>query len=211
MRLYTKLPVYLFGLFILVGMSCNRHREKDAVTLDSIRPHSKQKKDQNNSSKQPDTLSKYVNYYANDSAALQIASLMLDSSNGLHFMDRFSTNRRKWILQDSNEVVFHYKQWLFKDSSACLEAFYNWLDQAGWQKESVKLLEGSIFGARHQLIIVADKELLFIEAPRHINFNKWLLWYRGTDPDKRILYALYSQPKKRTKWFKYTNNKMTAL
>ena len=144
MRAFTKLPVYLFGLTFLVVISCNQHQEKDAITLDSIRPHSSKKYVQNSAGDQQDTLRKYVNYYANDSAFMQISKVRLDSTPALHFIDRFSATRQKWILQDSNNVFYQYKQWHFKDSSACLEAFYNWLDQAGRQKESVKLLEGSI-------------------------------------------------------------------
>lgn len=211
MRAFTKLPAYLFGLMILVVVCCDQHQEKDAVTLDSIRPHSSKKRLQNSAGEQKDTLRKYVNYYANDSAFMQISNVRLDSTPTLHFIDRFSVTRQKWILKDSNNVSFQYKQWHFKDSSACLEAFYNWLDQAGRQKESIKLVEGSISSSNYELIIVGQQEVLFVEAPRHFNYNKWLLWYIGTKDYLPIKYALYVQPKKRTKWFKYINNKIKAL
>ena len=211
MRAFTKLPVYLFGLTFLVVISCNQHQEKDAITLDSIRPHSSKKYVQNSAGDQQDTLRKYVNYYANDSAFMQISKVRLDSTPALHFIDRFSATRQKWILQDSNNVFYQYKQWHFKDSSACLEAFYNWLDQAGRQKESVKLFEGSISSANYELIIVGQQEVLFIEAPRNFNHKNWLLWYSGTKDYFPIKYALYVQPKKRTKWFKCTNNQIEAL
>ena len=162
MRAFTKLPVYLLGLTFLVVISCNQHQEKDAITLDSIRPHSSKKYVQNSAGDQQDTLRKYVNYYANDSAFMQISKVRLDSTPALHFIDRFSATRQKWILQDSNNVFYQYKQWHFKDSSACLEAFYNWLDQAGRQKESVKLFEGSISSANYELIIVGQQEVLFV-------------------------------------------------
>ena len=211
MRAFTKLPTYLFGLVCLVLISCNQHQENDAVTLDSIRPHSSKKRMPNSAGDQQDTLRNYVNYYANDSAFMQISKVWLDSTPALHFIDRFSATKQKWILQDSNNVTFHYKQWYFKDSSACQEAFYNWLDQAVRQKESVKLFDRSISSTNHELIIVGQKEVLFVEAPHNFNHKKWLLWYSGTKDYIPIKYALYVQPKKRTKWFKCTNNKIEAL
>ena len=211
MRALNKLLVYLFGLFSLVLIACGQEDAKKPVSLESIRPHSNSDKPQNDSQKAKDTLGPYLNYYANDSATLQIAKLSIDSLGKHRFLDRFTANIQRYLLQDSSQTSFQYCTWNFKDSSACLEAFYNWLDQAGKNKASIPLLKGSVPSVNYNLMLVAEKQILFIESKRTIDFKKWLLWYSGTTISPNCKYVLYSQPKKRTKWFKFENAQIFTL
>ncbi len=211
MRALNKLLVYLFGLFSLVVFACGQDDQKKAVSLDSIRPHSNANKTQNDSKKAKDTLGTFLNYYANDSASMQIALLSIDSPNEHRFLDRFTANIDRYLLQDSSSTLFHFCAWSFKDSSACLEAFYNWLDQAGKNNTGVPLMKGSIPSPNFNLILVAEKQILFIGSKRAIDFKKWLRWYSGTTTGSDCKYILYSQPKKRTKWFKYQNAQIITL
>ncbi len=211
MRALNKLLVYLFGLFSLVLFACEQDAAKKPVSLDSIRPHSKTNKSKSDQKKAKDTLGPFLNYYANDSASLQIAKLKIDSLGEHRFLDRFSPNIQRFLLQDSSSASFQVCTWNFKDSSACLEAFYNWLDQAGKNNSSVPLLKGSISNANYNLVIVAEKQILYIGSKRAIDFKKWLLWYSGTTKSPDCRYILYSQPKKRTKWFKFENAQILTL
>ncbi len=211
MRALNKLLVYLFGLFSLVVFACGQDDQKKAVSLDSIRPHSNANKTQNDSKKAKDTLGTFLNYYANDSASMQIALLSIDSPNEHRFLDRFTANIDRYLLQDSSSTLFHFCAWSFKDSSACLEAFYNWLDQAGKNNTGVPLMKGSIPSPNFNLILVAEKQILFIASKRPIDLKKWLLWYSGTTLTADCRYVMYTRPKKRTKWFKYQNAQIVAL
>lgn len=211
MRALNKLLVYLFGLFSLVVFACGQADQKKAVSLDSIRPHSNANKTQNDSKKATDTLGPFLNYYANDSASMQIAQLSIGSLDEHKFLDRFTANIQRYLLQDSSSTSFQFCSWSFKDSSACLEAFYNWLDQAGKNNTSVQLIKGSVPSVNYNLMLVAEKQILFIGSKRAIDFKKWLRWYSGTTTRSDCKYILYSQPKKRTKWFKYQNAQIVAL
>lgn len=211
MRALNKLLVYLFGLFSLVVFACGQADQKKAVSLDSIRPHSNANKTQNDSKKATDTLGPFLNYYANDSASMQIAQLSIGSLDEHKFLDRFTANIQRYLLQDSSSTSFQFCSWSFKDSSACLEAFYNWLDQAGKNNTVVQLKKGSVPSVNYDLMLVAEKQILFIGSKRAIDFKKWLRWYSGTTTGLDCKYILYSQPKKRTKWFKYQNAQIVAL
>ncbi len=211
MRALNKLLVYLFGLFSLVLFACGQDDQKKAVSLDSIRPHSNANKTQNDSKKAKDTLGPFLNFYANDSASMQIAQLSIGSLDEHRFLDRFTANIQRYLLQDSSSTSFQFCSWSFKDSSACLEAFYNWLDQAGKNNTSVQLIKGSVPSVNYNLMLVAEKQILFIGSKRAIDFKKWLRWYSGTTTRSDCKYILYSQPKKRTKWFKYQNAQIVAL
>jgi hypothetical protein len=211
MRALTKLLVYLFGLFSIVLFACGQEGTKKPVSLDSIRPHSNADKPQNDAKKAKDTLGPFLNFYANDSASLQIAELSIDSLGAHRFLNRFTANIQRYLLKDSSSTSFQVCTWYFKDSSACLEAFYNWLDQAGKNNASIPLLKGSISGVDHNLMIIAEKQILFIGSERTIDYKKWLLWYSGTTTRPDCRYVLYSQPKKRTKWFKFENAQILTL
>ena len=211
MRALNKLLVYLFGLFSLVVFACGQADQKKAVSLDSIRPHSNANKTQNDSKKATDTLGPFLNYYANDSASMQIAQLSIGSLDEHKFLDRFAANIQRYLLQDSSSTSFQFCSWSFKDSSACLEAFYNWLDQAGKNNTVVQLKKGSVPSVNYDLMLVAEKQILFIGSKRAIDFKKWLRWYSGTTTRSDCKYILYTQPKKRTKWFKYQNAHIVAL
>lgn len=211
MRALNKLLVYLFGLFSLVLFACGQESAKKTVSLDSIRPHSNSDKPQNDSPKAKDTLGPYLNYYANDSASMQIAKLSIDSLGAHKFLNRFTANIQRYLLQDSSQTSFQYCTWNFKDSSACLEAFYNWLDQAGKNNTSIPLLKGSVHSVNYNLILVTEKQILFIGSKRAIDYKKWLRWYSGTPTGSDCRYILYAQPKKRTKWFKFENAQILTL
>lgn len=211
MRAQNKLLVYLFGLFSLVLFACGQDSAKKPISLDSIRPHSKFKKPQIDSQEAKDTLGPYLNYYANDSAALQIAKLSIDSLDEHGFLNRFTKEVQRYILQDSSQTTFQFCTWNFTDSSACLEAFYNWLDQAGKNNASIPLLKGSVPCVNYQLMIIAEKQILFIRSKRTIDYKKWLRWYSGTPTGSDCRYILYAQPKKRTKWFKFENAQILTL
>jgi hypothetical protein len=211
MRALTKLLLYLFGLFNVVLFACGQDDAKETVSLEEIRPHSKAKNTPNASQKTLDTLGPLLNFYANDSASMQIAHLFMDSLDEHWFLDRFSAHIQRFRLQDSSATFYQFRTWNFKDSSACLEAFYNWLDQAGPNKSSIPLLKGSIPSAKYNLMIVAQKQILFIESERQVDFKKWLLWHSGTTSNPDCRYVLYTRPKKRTKWFKYENAQILTL
>ena len=211
MRALTKLLVYLFGLFSIVLFACGQEGTKKTVSLDSIRPHSNADKPQNDAKKAKDTLGPFLNFYANDSESLQIAELSIDSLGAHRFLNRFTANIQRYLLKDSSSTSFQVCTWYFKDSSACLEAFYNWLDQAGKNNASIPLLKGSISSVDHNLMIIAEKQILFIGSERTIDYKKWLLWYSGTTTRPDCRYVLYSQPKKRTKWFKFENAQILTL
>jgi hypothetical protein len=142
---------------------------------------------------------------------LQIAELSIDSLGAHRFLNRFTANIQRYLLKDSSSTSFQVCTWYFKDSSACLEAFYNWLDQAGKNNASIPLLKGSISSVDHNLMIIAEKQILFIGSERTIDYKKWLLWYSGTTTRPDCRYVLYSQPKKRTKWFKFENAQILTL
>jgi hypothetical protein len=211
MRALTKLLVYLFGLFSIVLFACGQEGTKKPVSLDSILPHSNADKPQNDAKKAKDTVGPFLNFYANDSSSLQIAELSIHSLGAHRFLNRFTANIQRYLLKDSSSTSFQVCTWYFKDSSACLEAFYNWLDQAGKNNASIPLLKGSISSVDHNLMIIAEKQILFIGSERTIDYKKWLLWYSGTTTRPDCRYVLYSQPKKRTKWFKFENAQILTL
>lgn len=210
MRALTKLPGYLLALTFLFLVACKNEAPKRTISLDEIRPKSPQKKSQKPKKSQTDTLQQLCNFYTNDSASLRISKISLDLTNDKFFLDRFCFTHQRYVLTDSLDKIFQYKTWFFKDSSACTEAFYNWLDQAGKNKTSVALKSGNIWSSSHEIYLVGQQQILQISSAQRIQLNNWLKWYSGTLDFKGFKYILYAQPRKRTLWLQYANNKKIA-
>jgi hypothetical protein len=122
MRALTKLLVYLFGLFSIVLFACGQGGTKKPVSLDSILPHSNADKPQNDAKKAKDTLGPFLNFYANDSASLQIAELSIDSLGAHRFLNRFTANIQRYLLKDSSSTSFQVCTWYFKCCSCQFSA-----------------------------------------------------------------------------------------
>jgi hypothetical protein len=59
--------------------------------------------------------------------------------------------------------------------------------------------------------LVTERQILQISSAKRILLKNWLKWYSGTPKFEAVKYILYAQPRKKTIWLKYTNNKLTAL
>lgn len=211
MRALTKLPGYLLALSCLYQFACNDTATNQTISLEEIRPKSQTQQTKTPTKSIEDTLQRLINFYTNDSASLQISKIRLDLTNDKFFLDRFSYKLQRYLLTDSLNNTFTYKTWNFKDSSSCTEAFYNWLDQAGKNKTSVALNSGQVWSSSHELYLIGKRQIIQVNSAQRILFKNWLKWYSGTPDYQGVNYMLYTQPRKKTLWLKYTNSKLTAL
>jgi hypothetical protein len=208
MRVLTKVSFYLFASALLSLISCSEENKKNTVALDKIRPKAAAKDSRITAQTKNDTLQKWINYYTNDSASLEITNIAPDSSELQWFLDRFSKPIKSFILQDTNTIQYQVRTWAFKDTSNCLEAFYNWLDQAGKNKSSVTLNSGNIHASANQIFAVSDKYITVIQSDNTINLNKWMKWMSGTKEFQKLRYVTFTPAKKRTKWLLIENGKI---
>ena len=200
MRALPKLPIYLLSALFALVLSCSEKPAQKTVSLDKIRPQSEQQLLNQRAVKNSDTLRHWVNYYANDSASLQIATVRTDTTQQTWFLDRFGQPSKRFILTDSSAHDFLVRTWKFKDSTACYEAFYNWLDQAGKNKTSVPLLTGQIHTVNYQLFVVAEKHIFQLQTTKAFDAKKWLSWLKGNEDFANMRYQLILKPKKRSIW-----------
>jgi len=101
MRVLTKVSFYLFASALLSLISCSEENKKNTVALDKIRPKAAAKDSRITAQTKNDTLQKWINYYTNDSASLEITNIAPDSSELQWFLDRFSKPIKTFILQDT--------------------------------------------------------------------------------------------------------------
>lgn len=200
MRVLPKLPIYLLGALLALVFSCTEKPAQKTVSLDKIRPKSETKRTNMQTEKKSDTLRHWVNYYANDSASVQIAAVQKDTTQQIWFLDRFGKPSKRFLLTDSSANEFVVRTWEFRDSSACNEAFYNWLDQAGKNKSSVALNTGQVSSAKYQLFVVSEKHIFELQTTKAFDAKKWLSWLSGNEEFAKMRYQLIIKPKKKTIW-----------
>jgi hypothetical protein len=78
MRVLTKVSFYLFASALLSLISCSEENKKNTVALDKIRPKAAAKNSRITAQTKNDTLQKWINYYTNDSASLEITNITPD-------------------------------------------------------------------------------------------------------------------------------------
>lgn len=200
MRVFTKSLVYLLGCLLLLVFACRESATHKPLSLEDIRPKSKQKIPVDPKKNQPDTLQSLVNFYANDSSRLQIAKIERDRSEIKHFLNRFSPQNQHFILTDSSNSIFYYRRWQFKDSSSCYEAFYNWVDQTANKKVSAGILSSHLIVGRPTLYIVNNANIFEISSEKPFKYNNWIQWSKGIADSKTLKYACIAKPKGKSKW-----------
>ena len=213
MRALTKLSSYLFLVLIGLSTACRDESTQKTISLNKIRPQSATNHYNSERKQSTDTLlnQSLINFYANDSCRLGIAIISIDTNHEIHFLDRFTSLVQHMQLKDSSQQNFQYKRWIFRDSSSCTEAFYNWLDQAGKNKSSVALQSGQIWSLDHEVYMIGKSEIILLSSAQRIIYKDWLKWYSGTPDFKGFSYIFYSKPKKKTIWMNYNNNNLSTL
>jgi hypothetical protein len=72
-------------------------------------------------------------------------------------------------------------------------------------------IRDSIWSSSHEVYLVGKQQILQISSAQRIQLRNWLKWYSGTLDYKGFKYILYAQPRKKTLWLQYANNKIAAL
>jgi hypothetical protein len=208
MRAFAKPLLYILVSFFSLTTACH-NQPSDAVTkLDQIRPKSIQKDKQTKMPKVLDTLSAFLKTYANDSASLRVASLLLDTNQNKHFLNRFSRQHFHLLCTDSTANNFSHQEWTFKDSSQAKEAFYNWIEQFE-TNAPFKIGSKDRFTNQNEIIVVANKTIIVVSSKNKISVGNYLKWLNGKYPLTYFNYVLLAQPRKSTAWYQFKNAKLS--
>lgn len=200
---------YLFTVCIALIYSCTTDQNKPAIDLNDIRPKAKQNRAIKKQISQQDTLAYLYKIYANDSARMQIAQILPDTLLTIHFLDRFSQQHQRYFLTDSSARHFEFQSWDFKDSTQCFEAFYNWLDEATLSKDGAGISSIDLKLQKNSLILIANKQILFVFSDQKIQNDKWIKWYSAHQKVKLLHFIALKEPRKKTKWLQYSHGKIT--
>ena len=178
----------LISILCLILIACSEPKVEVVSMSDIVAQSERYSEDQRNDSIEVQGI--YFDSLSEQSKAF-ISDLGLDpksiSSNAKsHIVDRFNPLSKENWQYISDSLSFRVKQWQFKDSAACQNAFLNYLDCMGKACEPLRLWESKKLKGGSFILIQFESELWFFEGIGHEAFS----------PDNSLL----SEFVKKNKW-----------
>lgn len=183
---------------LIVIVACSTKKE-DVTDLSTIIPQSKRDySDTADANLNLDSTIQIKNQFVNN--GISVDSLTLIETK--LFPDRMSPlNAEKYLIHDK-ENTYEYHQWIFKDSSQTINAFYNWIDvfkverigdEVNFQKEPMYMLVG-------------DSALIYISG-NNLKVDIWLDYYKSIGFDENWNYLIEQKLGARARWFIFEDGK----
>lgn len=195
-------PAFFFLLTITLLFSCTGKKE-EVVDFDQLGPGSEKYTDA-----APDSTVQQLTVVSErpeTSVLLAVADTLLPGANWLKwdsvlFPDRFGAKSvEKWIVTGPKDslVLLRYE---FKDSLRTKNAFFNWMDCFGARCTSYVIGDNVRLSKRNGLLLVGEKQLLFIEGNRPLKEIE-IRASLEKDPEKENwLYVVTIPRKGKTVW-----------
>ena len=129
--------------------------------------------------------------------------------NKQYLPDRFGAlSSDKFILIDETDTV-KYCRWVYKDSVKLLSAFYNWLDNFGEDRNSVRVGDEVNFSTEAFQIYVSDSTLIYVEGDRAT--SRWLAFHDSLGLGSTWKFAIEQRRAGKAKWFTYLDGEKKPL
>lgn len=185
-----------FFLFLFIFQGCSDGSKEKVLKMEDIAP-----KAQNTFNKANDQLlTKPIVGFS--TVAAQWVGIKIDSImpvDSLFFNDRFSPKKsvKYQLYQAASKTMF--TQWVFKDSSATFNAFYNWLDCFGEPCKSITIGQKKALQKDNCIILVNDTSLTFITSKEPLKTKQWFTYFDTLTHSPNWKFIVH-QDRKKTTW-----------
>ncbi|MBP6091603.1 MAG: hypothetical protein KA521_10140 [Crocinitomicaceae bacterium] len=183
-------------IFIIIFQGCSDGSSEKVLQMEDIAPKAK-----NTLNKVNDPL-KTKPIIGFSTVAAQWVGFKLDSIvpvDSLFFNDRFYPKKsvKYKLYQAASETMF--TQWVFKDSSATFNAFYNWLDCYGEACKSITIGQKKALQKDNCVILVNDTSLTYITSKEPVKMKQWFTYFDTLthSPNWKFIVC---QDRKKTTW-----------
>ena len=119
------------------------------------------------------------------------------------FPDRFNpkfSDRFKLLLESD---TVRYERWIYSDSSALLNAYFNWLDCFGNTCESVKPGDKVSIGKEPMQLFVNDTTLILVSGDG--DMNRWVKFHSAIGFEMNWRYVMEQSRFGKMNWYRYEN------
>ena len=200
-----KISFYL--LIILLVQGCGDTSTEKVLKMEDIAPKAK------NTSKQTTNNKEKKQLIGFSQLAAQWVGLTFDSIislDSLFFNDRFAPKKsHKFNLYNAtNETLF--TQWVFKDSMATYNAFYNWLDCFGEPCKAISIGQKRALQKDNCLILLNDTSFTYISTKAQLPTEKCLTYFY-TLTQNTNWKLIIDQHYKKTSWNSMKNRVLIPI
>lgn len=212
MKRYIQL---FLALSILLTMhSCGGQKKDNVVDLSDITPSSERYKEGNEKVRSVDTLlfaDSLPAIYKGLIDSLQIDYSIVQKIDSMMFTDRFNAKSNlKMYWKSANDSV-NFFHWNFKDSLKTKTALFNWLDCFGKNCKTIRVGEKVNFQKRTMLLLVNEKNMVFIDSDKKIDHEKWIKLLEEQKFGENWKYIVIQPKKGKASWLKYADEVFTEM
>lgn len=200
--------ILFFLAFFILLVSC-KNEKNDVVEMSEIIPQAKREyngKDSTSANK-PDTMKEFKN-------ALGLCHFTFDNYTGFEetmFPDRFEPLRTERIALIKQNDTTKFYRWTYKDSVQTMNAFYNWLDHFGKNKNQIMIAEERNFQRKAFQLFIGDTTMIFIQGDSGVDFKNWLNCLDSLGYNPEWNYLIEQNIGGKAKWFTFTEEMKTKI
>ena len=152
----------------------------------------------------------------NEDTTLNLSNLDIEISKTYNlsandFLDRFQSEESfKRLFLTSNDSIY-FKSWSFRDSTACMNAFYNWLDCFGKDCSPIELYSTDFITSNYNLLLVFENQIHSIISKENQNLQVWHRYFEAENDISEYHYILEQKRNQSMTWFEFNNREMSTL
>lgn len=204
-----KISRFIAFLAVFIFLASCENEKKDVIEMSDIIPQAEGKYNGKDSVDQVknDSLKKFKE-------ALDICSFSFDRFINLEdklFPDRFEPIRMIKLGLINDKDTTKYFKWTYKDSVHTMNAFYNWLDRFGKNKNPIIVAEERNFQRKAFQLFVGDTNLIFIQGDTKVDFKNWSNCQDSMGYKSDWNYLIEQSAGGKAKWYTFTEEKKTKI
>ena len=152
----------------------------------------------------------------NEDTTLNLSNLDIEISKTYNlsandFLDRFQSEESfKRLFLTSNDSIY-FKSWSFRDSTACMNAFYNWLDCFGKDCSPIELYSTDFITSNYNLLLVFENQIHSIISKENQNLQVWHRYFEAENDISEYHYILEQKRNQSMTWFEYNREVSTLI
>jgi|GEM_PF-5124774 len=189
---------FIHGIFaVILVASCGKQEQNTSFrSFESIRPKAK------HLSKPKEKVPPRINYRLVKTELLNVAGICVDSIVSdikPVFLSRFNPPFKEQVHLYCGANLTEFDFYEFNDSTALLNAMYNWFDRFEYQLSGLRLGQLEPIKKVDFMIKRGEKSLIFIHTNESLNLTNWNTYIRLLFPKSTWRMEVENTPRK-IKW-----------
>ena len=199
---------WYFVVLVCCFFACENGQQEQLRNMDDIAPKAKKARTKKKSVR---VKKQIVGFSETAAASIGLAFDSLIPLDSVFFNDRFTAIKNHKFTLYSNKTATIFTQWVFKDSTETLNAFYNWLDCFGSPCKQVVVGQNKAMQRNNFVLLLNDTSYTYITSKSKITSKKWLNYFDTLTHVHQWRFVVEQNQRGKTSWNRYQSGQLTPI